>query len=129
MNKLLFILAVTIFVSSTAFPQKGNTWVKKNYSVSGSWSVKVENGRSYLVLQSDFATKKGPDLKLFLTEKTASSIGKNEAVEKHGIFLGDLKSNKGKQKFLLPSGISMADFKSLVIHCEEYTKVWGAAPL
>ena len=117
------------FISTTAFAQKGNTWVKKYYSVKGNWSVEVENGNSYLVLHSDFKTSKGPDLKLFLIKKEASTLSKKDEVQKHGFFLGKLKSLKGEQKYLIPTNISLSNFKSIVVHCEKYTKVWGAASL
>ena len=129
MKKILFILTVITFINTTAFAQKGNTWVKKYYSVTGNWSVEVENGNSYLLLHSDFKTSKGPDLKLFLIKKEASTLSKKEEVQKHGFFLGKLKSLKGEQKYLIPANISLSDFKSIVIHCEKYTKVWGAASL
>ena len=129
MKKLLFILAITTFISMNVSAQKGNTWIKKYYAVSGNWSVETENGKSYLVLHSDFKTSKGPDLKLFLTKKDATSLSKKDAVQKHGVLLGNLKSIKGKQKYLIPSHISLSDFKSIVVHCEKYTKIWGAASI
>ena len=128
-KKIIFILAITIFLTAPSFAQKGNTWIKKNYAVSGNWSVETNGEKSYLVLHSDFKTSKGPDLKLFLTKKSAVTIGKSESVEKYGVLLGELKSNKGAQKYLIPSNISISDFKSIVVHCEQYTKVWGASSL
>ena len=129
MKKIIFILAITALFSTNSFAQKGNTWVKKYYSVSGNWSIETNAGKSYLVLHSNFKTSKGPDLKLFLTKKSANSIGKSEAVEKHGVLLGELKSYKGEQKYLIPSNLSISDFKSIVVHCEKYTKVWGASSI
>ncbi len=129
MMKLLFILSITTLISTIVIAQNGNTWLKKNKIVSGNWSVEIENGKSYLVLHSDFKTSKGPDLKLFITKKSASTIKKNDAIDKYGVLLGKLKSIKGKQKYLIPTHISISDFKSIVIHCEEYTKVWGVASL
>ena len=129
MKKLVFTLIMTILIGIPSFGQQGNTWVKKYYSVTGNWSVEVENGNSYLLLHSDFITSKGPDLKLFLIKKEASTLSKKEEIQKHGVFLGKLKSLKGEQKYLIPANISLSDFKSIVVHCEKYTKVWGAASL
>lgn len=129
MKKIIFILTIAIFFTTTSFAQKGNTWVKKYYTVSGNWSVVAEGSKTYIVLHSNFKTSKGPDLKLFLTKKNVSSIGKSEAIEKHGILLGKLKSLKGEQRYLIPNNISISEFKSLVVHCQKYTKVWGATAI
>jgi CRISPR/Cas system CMR-associated protein Cmr3 (group 5 of RAMP superfamily) len=129
MKKIIFILTLAIIFTTTSFAQKGNTWVKKHYTVSGNWSVETEGSKTYLVLHSDFKTSKGPDLKLFLMKKNVSSIGKSEAVEKQAILIGKLKSIKGEQRYLIPKNITVSEFKSLVIHCQKYTKVWGATAI
>ncbi len=129
MKKILLTLAFTVAISSAAFAQKGNTWSKKNYNITGNWSIETTNGKTYLVLHDDFRTSKGPDLKLFVAKKSTAAVKKNDAVETYGVFIAALKSNKGKQKYLLPSSVSIGDYKSLIIHCEKYTKVWGATSI
>jgi len=129
MKKMIFVLTLALIFTTSSFAQKGNTWVKKNYTVSGNWSVETEGSKTYLVLHSNFKTSKGPDLKLFLTKKSVSSIGKSETIEKHGLLLGELKSFKGEQRYLIPNNISISEFKSLVVHCEKYTKVWGVTAI
>ena len=129
MRKIIFILTLTLIFTTASNAQKGNTWIKKNYSVSGNWSVETNAGKTYLVLHSDFKTSKGPDLKLFLAKKNISTIDKSEAIEKHGLLLGELKSYKGEQRYLIPKNIVLSDYKSLVVHCEKYTKVWGATAI
>jgi len=129
MKKSFLLLVLFSFITLNIFAQKGNAWVKKYYSVSGNWSIESQNGESYLLLHSDFKTSKGPDLKLFITKKDAMSINKKDAVQKHGILIGKLKSIKGGQKYLIPSNISLSDYKSIVVHCEKFNKVWGATSL
>ncbi len=128
-KKRIALTVSILLISLIGFAQKGNSWSKKNYNVTGNWSIEKVNNKTYLVLHHDFKTSKGPDLKIFVAKKSASTIGKNEAVEKHGIFIANLKSNKGSQRYLIPSTISINNFKSIVIHCEKYTKVWGAAAI
>lgn|GEM_PF-2242712 len=36
-----------------------------------------------------------------------------------------LKSNKGAQVYVLPEETDLKSYKSLIIHCEEYTKLLG----
>ncbi len=128
--KTLFIsLLFTLMSISIGQAQSGNTWLKKNYAAQGDWTIETKDGHSYLVLADNFKTKKGPDLKLFLTKKSGSNIGKNEAVESHGTFVANLKSHNGGQRYRLPAGTKLSDFKSIVIHCEKYTKVWATSTL
>lgn len=46
-----------------------------------------------------------------------------------GLVLGLLESNEGKQEFEIPENVNLDRYKSIAIHCEKYTKLWGAAPL
>ena len=129
MRTLLISILLTLMSFSFGFAQSGSSWTKKNYAAQGDWRVETKNGQTFLILADNFKTKKGPDLKLFLTKKSSSTIGKNEAVESHGTFIANLKSHNGGQSYPLPKGIKLSDFKSLVIHCEKYTKVWAASSL
>jgi len=40
-----------------------------------------------------------------------------------------LKSNKGDQFYSLPPDLDLTAYKSIIIHCKKYTKLWGAASL
>ena len=50
-------------------------------------------------------------------------------LQKYGVFIANLKSNKGSQKYLIPETISISDFNSIVVHCEKYSKVWAATDI
>lgn len=128
MKSLHVSILLIVFVGSISFAQN-NSWTKKHYNVTGNVTVETNNGKTILVIHENFKTSKGPDLKLFLTKKTAASVNKNDAVEKYGVLIGELKSNKGAQRYVLPASIDVNEFSSLVIHCEKYTKVWGAKPI
>jgi hypothetical protein len=129
MKKVFYLLLFISLSFNHVIGQKGDTWNKKYYAVMGNWSVKTENGDNYLILHSNFKTSKGPDLKVFLSKQESGAIDKKEAIEKSGFLLGDLQSIKGEQKYLIPNSVKISDFKSIVIHCQKYTKVWGSAPL
>ena len=69
-----------------------------------------------------------PDLKLFLTKSKASSLtGKNAT--KNAVRIAKLTSNKGAQRYKLPNNINPADFTTLLIHCEKYSKLWATGNL
>src|SRR5690606_32927719 len=95
--------------------------------ITGSWSIEREADGVYLVLSSDFRTRSAPDLKFFLHTLPASQITAQNATR--GVFVGDLPNARGAQRIRLPANIDPARFRSLVLHCEQYTVLWGAGDL
>lgn len=130
----LFILGLMLLPVADASAASGDTtvhqgtWSKKTYSASGTWKI-VKNGDDhFVVLDSKFKTKSAPDLKLFLSKSSASSLtGKNAT--KNAARVAKLKSNKGAQRYKLPKGINPASYKTLIIHCERYSKLWVTGAL
>ncbi|CAN5651877.1 hypothetical protein BH10BAC3_BH10BAC3_09980 [soil metagenome] len=125
--KLLFslLLVTNLLIGQT----KHTSWTNKTYKVAGSWSVQKINDQYFLILENDFKTSQGPDLKIFLVQKEIDTIDKNEAVDKEGIFLGDLISVTGAQRYAIPKNIDITKYHSIVIHCKKYSVVWGGVKL
>ena len=96
----------------------------------GGWKI-VKNGDSYTVeLQDDFEAKKAPDLKIFLSKASLDKIsGKNAVKIGEPVLVAKLNKYKGKASYTIPAGINPSDFATIIIHCEEYAKLWGGAPL
>jgi len=109
---------------------KGTKWVKKTQKIHGAWSIVKEGDQHFVVLDSKFKTKSAPDLKLFLTPDTAKNLTNKNAL-KNGVLIAKLKSAKGAQRYKLPAKAvkALGNAKSLIIHCEKYTKLWGVAEL
>ena len=85
-------------------------------------------GAAVIVFSDDFRTKNGPDLKVFLSKNTVSdATGRNATT--NAIRRGVLKSNKGGQEYVLPEGVTLTDFSSVLVHCEAYSKLWGGADI
>ena len=106
----------------------GQSFVKKKYKIKGHWSVVQENGRTLIHFSDDFKTKNGPDLKVFLSPQSVGEVT-GETVLDGAVTLGVLKSNKGSQDYLLPKGVSLANFSSVLIHCEAFSVLWGGGSL
>ena len=106
----------------------GQSFVKKKYKIKGHWSVVQENGRTLIRFSDDFKTKNGPDLKVFLSPQSVGEVT-GETVLDGAVTLGVLKSNKGSQDYLLPKGVSLANFSSVLIHCEAFSVLWGGGSL
>lgn len=99
-------------------------WIKKSQSVKGSWHIETRDDGDYLVLSSDFKTRKGPDLKLMLTKLSSDEVtGKNATSS--SITIAPLTSPQGGQSYKLPADYT--DYNTLLIHCEKYSKLWGAS--
>ncbi len=98
--------------------------------LEGDWQVVQEAGQTRIVFADNFAAKKAPDLKIFLSSKPFADInGDNAADQQHAVLVSELTSYKGNMAFTVPEGISVADYQSLIVHCEQYAKLWGGASL
>ena len=104
------------------------TFVKKRYNIKGTWSVTEQDGRSVIKFNDDFKTKGGPDLKLYLSSNTISDLDSG-SVEGTSRKLGILKSNRGAQSYIIPKDVNLSDYKSVVIHCEAFSVLWGGFDL
>lgn len=102
---------------------QGN-FTKKRYTVHGSWEIVTLNGEKIIRFSDGFKTKNGPDLKVFLSPSKLDSLGKKTDVT-NAVNIGVLKSNKGEQTYRLPEGVELSDYKSVLIHCEAYSVLWG----
>lgn len=104
-------------------------WKKGSNTIDGAYKVVVRpDGTRVLILGKNFRTKEGPDLKLVLSQRTFDKVTRKNVLD-GGLVLGPLKSNEGSQEFAIPERVKLDRFKSIAIHCEKYTKLWGAAPL
>ena len=97
---------------------------KKTYALKGSVTVEQRGERTVLVFSDDFKIQKGPDLKVFLS-KTDVASATSAAVR-----LSVLQSNKDAQEYILPVGVNLADFSSVLVHyCEAFSKFCGDADI
>ena len=144
-NLILSALAATILSAGSALAptlaeQGGNdaqaasetlysgVWTKKSFKSSGDWSIVREGGKTLVNLSADFKTRDAPDLKIFLSPLAAAdATGKNAT--NGSIMVAPLSSNAGAQTYEIPAGVDLADYKSILIHCEAYAKLWSAADL
>lgn len=99
-------------------------FTKKRYTVHGAWEIVTVDGKSAIKFSDDFKTKNGPDLKVFLSPSPLKDLEKKTDVST-SVNIGVLKSNKGEQTYTLPEGVNLSDYKSVLIHCEAYSVLWG----
>lgn len=122
-------IATTPIVEDKAFiapmTRKG-VFQNLNYMTSGTVMLEKKDGQSFVVLQDDFETPNGPDLVVYLTKNSAPTQ-RNDIHA--GVQLGKLKSVKGKQVYVIPVGIDVAQYNSVSIHCRAFNVPWSYAPL
>ena len=103
-------------------------WTRKGSAVAGSWSIVEEGGKRFVVLDNAFKTKRAPDLKIFLSPLALSEVDGSNATD--GSFLiAPLESHRGGQRYAIESNVALSEYASIVIQCEKYSKLWGAAHL
>ena len=118
--------------AAAAVPADGilasGTWTKKKRTSKGTWSITREGGELFVKLDDDFSTRNAPDLKIFLSPLSAAETSNANAIN-GALLVSLLSSNKGAQSYKIPSGTDLADYKSILIHCENFTVLWSAADL
>ncbi|MEP6341800.1 MAG: DM13 domain-containing protein [Maricaulaceae bacterium] len=125
LKRLTLPLVAALVLAGNAFAaDQTGTFEKKSFKIKGSWTLTEVDGQQVIRFNDDFKTKNGPDLKLFLSKKTVDNLSKSPTFDAP-LSLGLLDSNKGQQEFVLPEGVNLDDYESILIHCEQYNKLWG----
>lgn len=130
MKKVQITLQVVAFfiVSAFSLQSYAGEWVEKQYGIKGSWEVIKRDGKTIIAFDNKFKTKKGPDLKIFLSNLTMDQVNGKNAVSS-SVLVSPLTSNKGAQEYVLPAGVNIDDFSSVLIHCEKFSVLWGGGSL
>jgi len=72
---------------------ENQAFFKKKYRIKGTWSLITRDDKRFIVFSDDFKTKNGPDLKIFLSPKSAEDVTGKNAVD-GALNLGVLIKNK-----------------------------------
>ena len=122
---LLFILCLGAVEAQTTH---SGSWTEVSHEVEGSWKIIKEGTDLVLKFDDDFDTKKAPDLKIFLSKLTSDQVNKKNATTGSAL-IAELKEYDGSQTFRIPKSIQISDYKTLLIHCEEYGVLWSVSSL
>lgn len=102
---------------------------KGGQHTGGSFRIERDSGRLFVVLSDDFQTDEGPDLHLLLSPTPSDSAGNDNANVPGAHVLAPLRALSGGQRYPLPPDLSLDSFRSVMIHCVQYSHLYGAAPL
>ena len=111
--------------SMTSAPSE---FIRVNKTLKGSVTVVVENGETILRVSDDFRASRGPDLKIFLNPARVEDVTGATATN-GAVLVSVLKANKGSHDYVVPAGVDLAAFGSVLIHCEQFSVLWGGANL
>ncbi len=87
-----------------------------------------EEGR-WLEFNDDFKTGRAPDLRVYLSPVAASELTAETIEGGMSVFLAELDSRKGSQRYKIPENIDLTLFRSVAVHCLKYSKLYTAADL
>ena len=122
------VAAPAAIAEAASFTGQTGDFVRKSKRLNGSYEVIEQDGQTLIRFSDDFRAAGGPDLKAFLSPKSISDATGQNATE-GAIRLGELTKTRGGQDYVLPEGVDLADFGSVLVHCEAYSVLWGGANL
>jgi hypothetical protein len=103
------------------------TFISREHETHGTARVlKLPDGQ-VLVRFEGFATSNGPLLVVWLSRNTAS--GDDAAFADQHADLGPLKGNLGDQNYVVPGGVDVTAYTSVVVWCDRFNVSFGAADL
>lgn len=107
----------------------GKTWHKNYGKVKGTWTIETtSDGTHVLELAEDFKANRGPDVKIALSTADASTVTGRNALD-NATKLAELSSFKGQMRFAIPETVDISQIRSVVLHCEQYSKLWAVGPV
>ena len=116
------------FAEATTTAATSGEFIKKKKSIKGGWEVIQRGDQTVIKFADDFRAKKGPDLKVFLSPQTVADVNGKTATD-GSVLLGELISTKGGQEYILPEGVDINDYSSVLVHCEKFEVLWGGGEL
>ncbi|MEM1296603.1 MAG: DM13 domain-containing protein [Verrucomicrobiota bacterium] len=119
----MFTVFTAGFANTALAAENSGSWSKAAFSTSGTWSIE---GRTLTL--TDFSTKSAPDLKIILSPHSVDDLQSRNAMT-GAVIISPLKSNKGTQTYEIPENVDLADFESIGIHCQKYTKLFAKSSL
>ena len=122
------IVKDTAMVETTSMTLATSPLQRRNKTLKGDVSVVKVDGRTVLRFSEDFRASNGPDLKIFLSPRAVADVTGKTATQ-GALKLGFLETNKGAHDVVLPAGVDIADYESVLIHCEQFSVLWGGADI
>jgi hypothetical protein len=119
--------AAQIVTSGDPVEVRRGEFVSREHHTEGTVRIlRLPDGRQVARLEG-LDTSNGPDLYVYLS--ASSARGSAEGFDDDYVNLGRLKGNLGDQNYDVPAGTDLDRFATLVIWCDRFNAVFGAADL
>ena len=102
---------------------------KGGQHTAGAFVVERMGEDLRLILGDDFRTDEGPDLHLVLSPTTVADAVNDNAMAEGAEVVGKLAQQTGRQVYDLRDDLMLDRYNSVLIHCIEFSHLYGAAPL
>lgn len=95
---------------------------------TGTFEITLTDSGRVLRFGDGFQVKPAPDLHVILSLLALNEANNTNATGS-GVDLGLLKSPSGAQEYALPDSVALADYNSILIHCVEYSHLFGGGEI
>ncbi|MEM9382922.1 MAG: DM13 domain-containing protein [Planctomycetota bacterium] len=103
-------------------------WEAAQAQAQGHYEIHRSKHGRQLTLSSDFRTEAGPDLKVALSRVGAPDATDGNAF-RGALELGPLAAPRGRSAYAIPENAALEEYRSVIVYCEAFSKLWFAAPL
>ncbi len=101
---------------------------KGGQETSGTYRLERAGEYRRLLLENDFQTNDGPDLHVVLSPTAVADAGNDNVMEGAAI-IDSVSALQGKQVYYLADSLQIEDYRSVLIHCVEFSHLYGAAAI
>lgn len=117
---ILTLITATLFFSFGLAQSISGTFVGADaaHQGAGSFQILEDNGERIIEFSQDFASTRGPDLFVWLTQGEDTSERVN---------LGRLQSATGEQRYTVPEDVNLEDFDRVIIWCRAFSILFSTA--
>ena len=105
----------------------GGRFVSREHHTEGAVRVIAHGDGRHTVRLEGLDTSNGPDLRVYLSANRAD--GPEGGFDDDYVSLGRLKGNQGDQNYDVPDGVDLSRLSTVVIWCDRFNAVFGAADL
>ncbi len=100
--------------------------VDQSHATTGTARIVEKDGQRFLEFDAAFDTARGPAVQVVLHKGNSVPVSLTEG---DYVYIGDLQSFEGTQRYAIPADINIEDYESVAIWCQEFNVTFGYADL
>ena len=100
--------------------------VDQSHATTGTARIVEKDGQRFLEFDAAFDTARGPAVQVVLHKGNSVPVSLTEG---DYVYIGDLQSFEGAQRYAIPADINIEDYESVAIWCQEFNVTFGYADL